>query len=152
MTEATLDDFETGAVLGQGGMATVYRATDKRTGEEVALKLMLANVADDPTFIERFRREARATMALQHNNICRVIAAGESGGKLFMAMEVIDGGSVRELKQKFGGTLPLQLAAEIVGQLIKALGAAHEIGVIHRDLKPANLMLTRSGQHRFVAA
>ena len=150
MTEATLDDFETGAVLGQGGMATVYRATDKRTGEEVALKLMLANVADDPTFIERFRREARATMALQHNNICRVIAAGESGGKLFMAMEVIDGGSVRELKQKFGGTLPLQLAAEIVGQLIKALGAAHEIGVIHRDLKPANLMLTRSGVLKLV--
>ncbi|MDP2342858.1 MAG: serine/threonine-protein kinase [Deltaproteobacteria bacterium] len=150
MREATLDDFETGPVLGQGGMATVYRSTDKRTGEVVALKLMLANVADDPTFIERFRREARATMALQHENICRVLAAGEGDGKLFMAMEVIDGGSVRELKQKFGGKFPPQLAAEIVGQLLEALGAAHKLGVIHRDLKPANLMLTRSGVLKLV--
>ena len=150
MSEATLDDFEPGPILGQGGMATVYRATDKRTGEVVALKLMLANVADDPTFIERFRREARATMALQHDNICRVIAAGEGDGKLFMAMEVIDGGSVRELKQKFGGKLPPQLAAEIVGQLLEALGAAHKLGVIHRDLKPANLMLTRGGVLKLV--
>jgi serine/threonine protein kinase len=150
MTEATLADFETGPVLGQGGMATVYRSTDKRTGEVVALKLMLANVADDPTFIERFRREARATMALQHENICRVVAAGEGDGKLFMAMEVIDGGSVRELKQKFGGKFPPQLAAEIVGQLLEALGAAHKLGVIHRDLKPANLMLTRTGVLKLV--
>ncbi len=150
MSEATLADFETGPVLGQGGMATVYRATDKRTGEVVALKLMLANVADDPTFIERFRREARATMALQHENICRVLAAGEGEGKLFMAMEVIDGGSVRELKQKFGGKLPPQLAAEIVAQLLQALGAAHKLGVIHRDLKPANLMLTRAGVLKLV--
>ena len=150
IVEATLADFDTGPILGQGGMATVYRATDKRTGQTVALKLMLANVADDPTFIERFRREARATMALKHENICRVLAAGEGDGKLFMAMEVIDGGSVRELKQKLGGKLPLQLACEIVGQLLEALGAAHKLGVIHRDLKPANLMLTRTGVLKLV--
>jgi len=150
MEEARLEDFEIGPVLGQGGMATVYRATDRRSGEVVALKLMLANVADDPTFIERFRREARSTMALQHENICRVIAAGEGDGKLFMAMEVIDGGSVRELKQKFGGRVPLQLAAEIVGQLIEALAVAHDHGVVHRDLKPANLMLNRAGKLKLV--
>lgn len=150
MEEARLEDFEIGPVLGQGGMATVYRATDRRTGEVVALKLMLANVADDPTFIERFRREARSTMALQHENICRVIAAGEGDGKLFMAMEVIDGGSVRELKQKFGGKVPLQLATEIVGQLLEALAVAHDHGVVHRDLKPANLMLNRAGKLKLV--
>jgi tRNA A-37 threonylcarbamoyl transferase component Bud32 len=150
MDDVKLSDFELGPVLGQGGMATVYRATFKPTGEQVALKLMLTNVADDPTFIERFRREARSTMSLHHENICRVLAAGESDGKLFMAMEILDGGSVRDLKQSFGGRLPAQLAAELVGQLLSALSAAHAQGVIHRDLKPANLMLTTAGKLKLV--
>ena len=145
MDDVSLAEFEIGAVIGQGGMATVHRATFKPTGEEVALKLMLANVADDPTFIERFRREVKAMMGLRHENICRVIAAGEGDGRLFMAMEIIDGGSVRELKQRLGGKFPVLLAAEIVRQLLHALGEAHRHGVIHRDLKPANLMLTRTG-------
>lgn len=148
--DVTLDDFAIGAVLGQGGMATVHRAVFKPTGEEVALKLMLANVADDPTFLERFRREAKATMALRHEHICRVFAAGESDGRLFMAMEIIDGGSVRDLKIKFGRTLPQALAVEVVAQLLEALAAAHDQGVVHRDLKPANLMLTRAGKLKLV--
>jgi serine/threonine protein kinase len=150
MADAALTDFEMGPVLGQGGMATVYRARDKRSGEAVALKLMLANVADDDTFIERFRREAKATMGVRHPNVCRVIAAGEDSGRLYMAMEIIDGGSVRELKQKFGGRLPVQLAADLVFQLLDALGAAHAQGIIHRDLKPANLMLTSTGVLKLV--
>ncbi len=145
MQEAKLSDFEIGPVLGQGGMATVHKAIHRPSGETVALKLMLANVEGDPTFMERFRREVKASMALRHENICRVVAAGEGDGRLFMAMEVIDGGSVRELKQKFGGRLPMQLAIDLVAQLLSALGAAHRQGVIHRDLKPANLMLTRTG-------
>lgn len=145
MRDPELSDFEIGAVLGQGGMATVHRAVYRPTGEEVALKLILGNVENDPTFMERFRREVKATIGLKHPNICRVIGAGEGDGRLFMAMEIIDGGSVRELKQKFGGRMPLQLAVELSAQLLAALGAAHEQGVIHRDLKPANLMLTRTG-------
>ncbi len=145
MQEAKLSDFDVGPVLGQGGMATVHKAIHRPSGETVALKLMLANVEGDPTFMERFRREVKASMGLTHENICRVLAAGEGDGRLFMAMEVIDGGSVRELKQKFGGRLPMQLAIDLVAQLLSALGAAHAQGVIHRDLKPANLMLTRTG-------
>jgi hypothetical protein len=150
MRDAELSDFEIGAVLGQGGMATVHRAIYRPTGEEVALKLILGNVESDPTFMERFRREVRATIGLSHPNICRVIGAGEGDGRLFMAMEIIDGGSVRELKQKFGGRMPLQLAVELTAQLLAALGAAHARGIIHRDLKPANLMLTKSGLLKLV--
>ncbi len=150
MADVTLHDFELGPVLGQGGMATVHKATFRPTGETVALKLMLANVENDPTFIERFRREVKANMGLQHENICRVIAAGEGDGRLFMAMEVIDGGSVRELKQKMGGKVPIQVAVELVAQLLAALSVAHKQGVVHRDLKPANLMLTKSGLLKLV--
>jgi thioredoxin-like negative regulator of GroEL len=150
MRDAELTDFEIGAVLGQGGMATVHRAIYRPTGEEVALKLILGNVENDPTFMERFRREVKATIGLDHPNICRVIGAGEGDGRLFMAMEIIDGGSVRELKQKLGGRMPLQLAVELAAQLLAALGAAHARGVIHRDLKPANLMLTKSGLLKLV--
>lgn len=150
MRDAELSDFELGAVLGQGGMAVVHRAVFRPTGEEVALKLILGNNENDPTFMERFRREVKATIGLSHPNICRVIGAGEDAGRLFMAMEIIDGGSVRELKQKFGGRMPLQLAVELTAQLLAALGEAHTHGVIHRDLKPANLMLTTSGLLKLV--
>jgi serine/threonine-protein kinase len=131
-------------------MAVVHRAVFRPTGEEVALKLILGNNESDPTFMERFRREVKATIGLSHPNICRVIGAGEDAGRLFMAMEIIDGGSVRELKQKFGGRMPLQLAVELTAQLLAALGEAHTHGVIHRDLKPANLMLTTSGLLKLV--
>ncbi|HEY1098789.1 MAG TPA: protein kinase, partial [Myxococcota bacterium] len=146
-----LDDFEIGPLLGQGGMASVHRAIFKKTGEVVALKLILPDADNDPTNLERFRREVRAAMGLRHDNICRVIAAGENAdGRQFMAMELIDGGSVRELKHKFGGVVPVQVAVEIVAQLLAALAEAHRHGVIHRDLKPANLMLTSSGVLKLV--
>jgi serine/threonine protein kinase len=150
MRDAALSDFELGPVLGQGGMAVVHRAVFRPTGEEVALKLILGSNESDPTFMERFRREVNATIGLSHPNICRVIGAGEDAGRLFMAMEIIDGGSVRELKQKFSGRMPLQLAVELTAQLLAALGEAHAHGVIHRDLKPANLMLTTSGLLKLV--
>ncbi len=151
MNGAQLSDFEIGPLLGQGGMAVVHRAVFKPTGETVALKLILPEGATDPTNLERFRREVRATMALDHDNICRVMAAGETNdGRMFMAMEVVDGGSVRELKHKLGGTVPVQVAIEIVGQLLAALDVAHRAGIVHRDLKPANLMLTKSGVLKLV--
>lgn len=149
--DARLEDFELGALLGQGGMATVHRAVWLTNGLEVALKLIQGNVSDDPTHLERFRREARAAMALSHDNICRVYAAGEGDdGRLFMAMEIVDGGSVRDLKQRCGGSLPAALAIEIIGQLLAALDVAHRAGIVHRDLKPANLMLTRAGVLKLV--
>ena len=151
MNGARLDDFEIGPLLGQGGMATVHRAIFKQTGEPVALKLILGDAERDPTNLERFRREVRAAMSLRHDNICRVVAAGEGDdGRMFMAMEIVDGGSVRELKHKLGGKVPVQAAIEIVGQLLLALEAAHREGVIHRDLKPANLMLTSTGVLKLV--
>ena len=148
--QVSLSDFELGPVLGQGGMATVYKAHFIPTGETVALKLMAGGLNDDAVFLERFRREADATSRLEHDNICRVIAAGQSDGKLFMALELIDGGSVRDLKARFGGTMPTQLATEITVQLLAALAEAHKHGIIHRDLKPANLMLTKSGLLKLV--
>ncbi len=140
-----LDRFELGHELGAGGMGRVVRAVDKQTGDVVAVKLVVNGGDDDDTgeTAARFAREVRAASALDHENICQVVACGRAPQLLFMAMELIDGPSVQRLQKK--KKLPLPLAVDVVRQLCLALQHAHDHGVIHRDVKPANLMMTSDG-------
>ena len=146
---ASLHEFILHEKLGAGGNATVHLATWKPTGEKVALKIIHGELAADPKYLERFRREVRAASQLKHPNICNVFAWGETDGKLFMAMEVIQGGTLRDLIERAEG-LPPQVAAVVMTQLLSALGVAHDAGILHRDIKPANAMVTKDGVLKLV--
>ncbi len=150
-TTTRLDRFTPGDELGVGGMGRVVRATDATTGVIVALKLV-NNPSDDGEgeneVARRFAREVKTAAALDHENICRVVAWGNEPQLLFMAMELIEGPSVQRLHKKT--RLPLSLAVELVRQLCLGLDHAHSHGVIHRDIKPANLMVTADGVLKLV--
>jgi hypothetical protein len=139
-----LGPFTVHEALGQGGMASVFRATDEQ-GRSLALKVMDPRLAADAQFVARFQREARISASLQHPHIVRVIAAGESGGTYYLASELVTGGTLERLTSR-GHRLPSAVAVEFTSQLLEALAHAHGKGVVHRDLKPANLLLTPDGQ------
>jgi DNA-binding beta-propeller fold protein YncE len=130
--------------IGEGGMATVFRAYDGRLGRYVALKILAPVLASDETFRQRFVRESRAAAAVDEPHIIPVFEAGESGDVLFIAMRYVRGGDVRSLIRG-SGPLPALRAADIVAQAAAALDAAHERGLVHRDVKPANMLLESSG-------
>ena len=140
-----LERYKTSRVLGRGGMATVYLATDNTSGEEVALKIMEPNLAEDPTFIERFRRELKTSASLNHENVVRVMDSAGEGDNLYMVAEFVDAGTLKELKASLGGVIPGPIVADILYQSLLGLGHAHDLQLVHRDLKPANLMLTSTG-------
>jgi hypothetical protein len=148
-TTATLHDFEIEGKLGAGGNASVHRARVKRTGEVVALKTIHGELTQDPKYLARFQREVRAASQVHHPNVCQLLSWGEDGGKLFLAMELIEGGSLADLIER-AGRLPAPVAALLVADLLAALGAAHELGILHRDVKPANAMVTRDGVLKLV--
>jgi len=145
----TLADFQRLRELGRGGNAAVYEAIWTTTGQRVALKIIHGELMLDPKFLVRFRREVRAASQLDHPHICRVYAFGEEDKTLWLAMELIDGGSVRDLIDR-AGKLPPQVAALLAVQWLSALGAAHAVGILHRDVKPANAMVTSGGQLKLV--
>ena len=145
----TLADFELHHELGRGGNAAVHLATVRATGQKVALKIIHGELAADPKYLGRFRREVRAASQIVHPHVCRVFCFGEEGSVLWLAMEVIEGGSIRELIER-AGRLPPQVAAVLTGQLLDALQAAHTAGVLHRDIKPANAMVTSAGNLKLV--
>jgi serine/threonine-protein kinase len=132
-------------VVGRGGMSTVYRATDVVLGRTVAVKILLAALAEeDPTYLARFEREARAAAALSHPGVVTVYDTGADDGSRFIVMEYVTGRSVAALLRD-QAPLELYRAVDITGRVADALAAAHAAGILHRDVKPANLMVAEDG-------
>jgi serine/threonine protein kinase len=135
--------YRIGRLLGAGGMGAVHEAVDERLGGVVAVKLLRADQAD-PTTFERFRREARAAAALGHPHIVRVTDFQENAPEPpFIVMERVEGVSLRQLVAR-DGRLPPRRACSIAAQILSALAAAHQAGILHRDIKPANVLVMQS--------
>src|SRR5919206_1417282 len=131
--------------LGSGGMAEVYCAQDLQLGRRVALKLLYRRFAEDSAFVERFRREASAAAGLQHPNVVSVYDRGEWDGTSYIAMELVDGRTLRDLVQEQGPLDPVRAIDCTIG-VLRAARFAHRRGIIHRDLKPHNVLVDGEGR------
>ena len=136
--------------LGSGGMANVYLAEDEELGRRVAIKILNERYANDELFIERFRREAKSAAGLSHPNIVSIYDRGEAEGTYYIAMEVIEGRSLKELILTHGA-LPIDTAIAYAKQLLEALRFAHHHGIIHRDIKPHNVLVSTGPQVKATA-
>ncbi len=135
--------YKLGQMIGTGGMADVYVAQDTRLAREVAVKVLRSDLARDPSFVARFRKEALAAAGLNHPGIVAVYDSGEEPAP-YIVMELVSGHTLRELIQK-GERVPLKRALEIGEGILAALEYSHERGIVHRDIKPANIMITDQG-------
>ena len=139
-----LGPYEILSPIGAGGMGEVYRARDPKLGREIAVKILSGATASDPDRRQRFELEARAASALNHPNILTVYDVGEADGSLYIAMELVEGKTLRELVAA-GEPLPTKKSLDLSVQIAEGLAKAHAAGIVHRDLKPENLMISKDG-------